>query len=303
MVATFDSVASRQLGLLTHRQLTEQLGWSQRQIDWAVATGVLFRVRRGVYRTSGAPVGQAQAWLAAHLAAGDDTVLADLTAIAVWGFRGYPPPDRIHLLREGSSRARIEGVAGHRTIDLPAEHVTTQGPLPVTTPARTLVDTCGHVGASTLKAAAREATRRRIMTPAAFVDCLAAVPRSGRRKRKPAAALADSLGLHLDPGESDGEADIVETLVEAGYPPPDQQIWVRTPSWKYRIDVGYRCVKQGFEFLGRTDHLNDFAFFDDPLRTMRLQRAGWQLWPVTSRTARDEILLAADFAFGHLRRR
>ena len=37
MVATFDSVASRQLGLLTHRQLTEQLQWSQRQIDWAVA--------------------------------------------------------------------------------------------------------------------------------------------------------------------------------------------------------------------------------------------------------------------------
>jgi hypothetical protein len=178
-----------------------------------------------------------------------------------------------------------------------------QGPLLVTTPARTLIDTCGQVGRPTLKSAARDATRRRIMTPAAFVDCLAAVPRSGRRKRKPAVELAGSLGLRLDPGESDGEVDIVETLVEAGYPAPDQQIWVRTPDWKYRIDVGYRCVKQGFEFLGKTDHLNDFAFHDDPLRTMRLQRAGWQLWPITSRTARDEILLAADFAFGHLRRR
>lgn len=264
---------------------------------------MLIRLRRGVYRTRGAPVTQAQTWLAAQLAAGDGTVLADLTAVAVWGFRGYPPPDRIHLLSQGGSRTRLEGVAGHRTIDLPVAHVTTQGALRLTTPARTLVDTCGQVGQSTLKAAARDATRRRIMTPAEFVDCLASVPRSGRRKRRPAVALADSLGLHLDPGESDGEVDIVETLVAAGYPTPDQQIWVRTASWKYRIDVGYRCVKQGFEFLGRTDHLNDFAFFDDPVRTMRLQRAGWQLWPITSRTARDEILLAAEFAFGHLRRR
>jgi hypothetical protein len=303
MLATYDSVASRQLGLLTHGQLTAQLGWTQRQIDWAVTTGVLFRVRRGVYRTSGAPVTRSQVWLAAQMAAGDATVLADLTAVAFWGFRGYPPPDRIHLLAEGSSRTRLDGVVGHRTIHLPATHVMTKGPLRVTTPARTLVDTCGQVRPSTLKSAGRDAIRRRIMTPAAFVDCLASVPRSGRRKRKPATALADSLGLRLDPGESDGEVDIVETLVEAGYPIPDQQIWVRDPSWKYRIDVGYRCVKQGFEFLGKTDHLNDFAFFDDPLRTMRLQRAGWQLWPVTSRTARDEILLAADFAFGHLRRR
>jgi hypothetical protein len=194
-------------------------------------------------------------------------------------------------------------VTSHRTIDLPPGHVATRGPLRVTSPARTLVDTCGEVGAATLKAAARDATRRRIMTPAAFVDCLASVPRSGRRKRKPAVALADSLGLHLDPGESDGEADVVEVLVEAGYPCPDQQIWVRDSGWKYRIDVGYKPIKQGFEFLGKIDHLNEFAFFDDPLRTTRLQRAGWQLWPVTSRTARDEILLTAEFAFGHLRRR
>lgn len=301
MLATYDSVACRQLGLLTHEQLTVGLGWSQRRIDWAVETAVLFRVRRGVYRTSGAPVTQAQTWLAAQLAAGDGHVLAGLTAIAVWGFRGYPPPDRIHLLSEGASRTRLEGVTGHRTIHLPPGHVSTKGAMRLTSPARSLVDTCGAVGPSTLKSAARDAVRRRIMTPATFVECLATVPRSGRRKRKPAVALAESLGLHLDPGESDGEVDIVETLVEAGYPRPDQQIWVRCPRWKYRIDVGYRHIKQGFEFLGKTDHLNDFAFFEDPLRTTRLQRAGWQLWPVTSRTARDEILLTAEFAFGHLR--
>src|SRR3954462_13364899 len=106
MGATYDSVASRQLGLLTHQQLTD-LQWTQRQIDWAVRTGALFRMRRGIYRTSGAPASREQTWLAAQLAAGAEYVLAALTAVEVWGFRGYPRSDGIHLLGEHMSRSRL----------------------------------------------------------------------------------------------------------------------------------------------------------------------------------------------------
>ena len=83
----------------------------------------------------------------------------------------------------------------------------------------------------------------------------------------------------------------------------EQEICVPTGASTYRVDVGYRAIKHGFEFMSEEWHLNREAFHRDSLRVMRLQRAGWTIWPVTSRTAHAEILLtmATVPAFRQLR--
>ena len=196
------------------------------------------------------------------------------------------------------SRSRLDGIRTRRTLWLPPSHVTKRGVLPVTTPARTLIDTCGDVPLAVLTSAANDALRRGIMRTSDLARTFEQTPRSGRRASTPAKLLVARFVPGYDPGQSDAEVDIVDVLVGAGYPPPEQQIWVRGKGWSYRIDVGYRDIRHGFEFQSEQEHLNREAFHSDPLRTVRLQAAGWTIWPVTSRHAKAEILLAAATAFG-----
>ncbi|HEX7168436.1 MAG TPA: hypothetical protein VF230_15760 [Acidimicrobiales bacterium] len=302
MTATYDNVARRQLGLVTHRQLAE-LNWTKQQIVVAQRRRELVRMRRGVYRCAGVPVTQAVVWLAAALAAGADHVLAHLTGAAIWAFKGYPAPESIHLLTASNSQARHDGVVTHRTIALPPSHVTTRDRLPVTTVARTLVDTCGDVPFDVLKRAANDAVRRTLVRPIDIVRCVEQVPVSGRRASRQARLLVAEFVPGYDAGGSDRELDIVELLVANGYPRPEQEIRVPTGGHTYRVDVGYPAIKHGFEFMSEKWHLNREAFHADPLRVMRLQRAGWTIWPITSRTAQAEILLtvATVAEFGQLR--
>ena len=111
--------------------------------------------------------------------------------------------------------------------------------------------------------------------------------------------LAATIVPGYHPGESEPELDIAETLVAAGYERPEHQIWVRGDGWRYRIDVGYRALEQGFEYQSEQEHFNRESFHRDQLRTNRLQRAGWTVWPITSRTGRAELLAIAASIFGH----
>lgn len=297
MRAAYDDAARRQLGLLTTSQLTE-LGWTDGEIRESIKRKEFVRMRPGVVRCAGAPLTQDVAWLAAQLAAGDDHLLSHLTAVAIWGYRNYPEPTKIDLLTTEEGRCQLEGVRGHRTGSLPDDQRTTRRKLPVTSPARTLVDTCGTVPFSTFRSAMNHSLRKHAMRPVDFVRCVDQAPLRGRCTTRPARLLVASLVPGYDPGESDRELDIVETLVAGGYPRPQQQIWVRERRWKYRIDVGYADRKHGFEYQSEQEHLNRESFHNDQLRTTRLQRAGWTIWPITSRTGRAELLLIAATIFG-----
>lgn len=298
MSATYAFVASRRLGLLTHEELTNLLGWTQDQIDHAVATGRLRRMRRGVYLGEGAVLTRDVVVLAAQLAAGADHVVSHESAAELWGFQLRAPSETIHLLTTSTSRARLAGITTHRTDALPSAQVSMLRRIPVTSPARTLIDTSGAQSPKLLRANVHEAIRSGVMTPAAFLQALDAVPASGRRHRVLAEQVARALG-RVRPGESEGEVDVATVLVDEGFPRPAQQIRVRGAGWSYRIDVGYPDLLHGFEYLGERDHLaSPIRFHDDQLRTLRLQSLGWTLWPVTKLTPRADIVRAASTIFG-----
>lgn len=130
------------------------------QITYAVRTGRLIRVRLGVYRVNGAPVDWEQSLLAAVLATRGPAVISHATAARLQGFRHLPPGEGIDVLVQASTPPRGPGIVGHGTSSLPPKHTMVVRRVPVTNPARTLVDVCGRLTPMHLAEAADDLRRR-----------------------------------------------------------------------------------------------------------------------------------------------
>ena len=292
----YDKIASRQLGLVTMAQL-RGLGWTRAQVRHALGRGQFDVARLGVLRTAGAPRTQEQAWLAAALAA-EGSVLSHLTGTKVWGYPFFPKPEGIDLLRV-SSKPRLEGVIGHRTDHLPPEHTAIRGRLPVTSAARTFIDACGFVSEKQLRTAGNDGLRRRILTLPTLVRTVDEVPVSGRRAIVPVVEYLKTKVPGYAVGDSDPELDIVELLVAAGFARPAQQIRVETTNGTCFVDVGWPEIRLGYEYDSLEFHVE--RFHQDRDRVRALKRAGWDIWPITSTTSKNEILAIATLAFEHER--
>jgi very-short-patch-repair endonuclease len=98
----------------------------------------LHRVHRGVYAVGHRVLTSEGRWLAACLAVGG--VLSHATAAAAWELR--PTSSRLVqvTLRSRSGRERRAGIRIHRPAALRADDVTVHRGIPITTPARTIVD-------------------------------------------------------------------------------------------------------------------------------------------------------------------
>jgi hypothetical protein len=121
------------------------------------------------------------------------------------------------------------------------------------------------------------------------------VPRSGRRPIKPVVELLEAKVPGYDPGDSDPELDLVDTLVGAGFPPPALQVRVRHEGRTMFVDVGWPDLRVGYEYDSVEFH--EHRFHEDRDRWRRLKRAGWDIWPVTKTTSKNEILAIAALAF------
>jgi hypothetical protein len=98
-----------------------------------------------------------------------------------------------------------------------------------------------------------------------------------------------------DVGDSDPEVDLVEVLVGAGFPRPQQQIKVDTDRGVKYLDLGWAETRTGFEYDSLEFH--EHRFHEDRDRLRALKRAGWDVWPITSETSKNEILAIATVAF------
>ena len=289
-----DRLAGRRHGLATS-QLLMAAGFSPAEIRWMRHRGILIPVRHGVFRTVGAPLTRELTHLAAVLASGDDAVLSHLSAARMWGFQGFPEPDAIDVLRQGDTKPRGPGIRGHRTVQLPGTHRTVLWRIPITTAERTFFDMCSVVPARALMRSADEMVRRRLITDTKLRTTLDDIPTSGRRAIRPAIAYLKTRPVGFDRGANDRELDVLRVLKRAGVKPlPEQQIPVRTPKRTYRLDFGWRVVKEALEFMGFDGHGNLYSqFHDDADRTVSIQRLGWRLWPITALTTEDQLVETA----------
>ncbi len=136
--------AATRFGIVTRADAVG-LGLTPRMITHRLAAGRWRRLARGIYAIAGAPDTYEQRALAACLASGDGAVLSHQSAGAVWGLpgceRARQPGQPIDVLvphRRGRRHNALATV--HRSRRLSAPDRAWRGALPLTTPARTLID-------------------------------------------------------------------------------------------------------------------------------------------------------------------
>lgn len=153
--ALIAALAGRQHGVVSMRQLRE-LGLGMGAIQHRLDCGRLTRVHTGVYRLGGPTL--RGMWLAAVMASGPGAVLSHDSAGALWRIRPARAGEASVTVHAHGARGRA-GIRAHRARRLEADEVTRREGIPVTVPARTLVDLAGVLSRRELERAVGEADR------------------------------------------------------------------------------------------------------------------------------------------------
>jgi predicted transcriptional regulator of viral defense system len=258
--------------VVTRRQLVAA-GVSEAAVDVWLRRGRLFRLHRGAYALGHEAVGSRGRELAAVLAVGDDALLSHQSGSGLIGVR---PQWRgpIHVLT--TRRVKVTGVVVHyaRSID-PRDRAEHHG-IPVTAPARTLLDLAEVITERELEAALAEAAIKVLADRRALED---AIDRgNGRRGAAILAGLLDD----VEPTRSALEREF-RALVTA-YELPSPILNGRVNG--YEVDAHWPAQRLVVEIDGYAYHGNRKAFEDDRERDAELQACGWRVIRVTFRQLR-----------------
>ena len=258
--------AARQHGVVTARQLAAA-GLTADAVRYRVKRGRLTRLHRGVYLA--ALPAQFTAEMAAVLACGAAAVLSHHAAAGVWGIRPlHPGPIDVTLAR-GQARKR-RGIRVHRAADLAR---TSHYGIPITTPARTLLDIAAEVTPGDLARAVEQAQVLRLVT----FDALAHAPNGHRGGGALSQALAD--GHPASMTRSEAEARLLALIRAAGLPAPR----TNTRVGGYEVDFLWPQQRLIVEVDGFAFHSTRRAFERDRLKDAVLQAAGHRVMRVTWR--------------------
>lgn len=174
-----DACATSHLGLVTSEQLATH-GVSRHQQQTLVRNGVLEPIHLGVFRTAGTIMSIRRRLIAACLAADGLVAASHRAALWLWGLSPATPPVEVTIITTRSPLR--DQVVVHRSRDLVAGHLTVRRSVPVTTPARTLVDVGCVVPNASLVNAVERALHHRLVTVAelrAMIDEVAGRGRNG----------------------------------------------------------------------------------------------------------------------------
>src|ERR1700729_3369607 len=167
-------VAGRQLGLITTDQL-RIAGVGRGGVRRRSENGTLHRQYRGVYLV-GHPIPLPGAReLGAVLACGDRAIISHRSAAALWGLASAPfDYVEVTVIHRGC-RSR-DGLRVHRVEHLDATDRAHKSGIPVTSPARTLVDYAATANAAELEWAIAEAPAHTLADERGILAAIARVP-------------------------------------------------------------------------------------------------------------------------------
>jgi hypothetical protein len=169
------AIAGRQGGVIGRRQLTA-LGLSASAIDRRLRDGRLHLLHRGVYAVGHRSLGVVGRRWAAVLAYEPRAVLSHATAGAAWNIRPSSAAT-IDVTVGRPGRARRAGVRLHWRRTITPDEVAELDGLPITTPARTLLDlAAGGMHGRSLEVAVDAAERQRLLDFADLHELLARYP-------------------------------------------------------------------------------------------------------------------------------
>ena len=278
------AIAGDQAGNVT-RQQALAAGVSSRSIEARLRSGSLIRVHDGVYRVGHAAPSRRADCMAAVLACGERAGLSGRAAAhLMWLVRGELPPIEVSASRERN----IEGVVVHRWRNFHASDLTSFYGIPVTTPARTLVDLARSSPPYELARAFHEAAIR-FGTTAEDVELILDRMRTAKGAGKLRVALRGDVKMTA----SKLERIFLRLLRRAGLPLPE----VNKRASGRLVDCRWPEHRLTVELDGYRYHATRHAWEADRKREREAYRRGDQF----RRYTWDDVTLTPDVVLAELR--
>lgn len=276
-------LAARQHGVISRAQ-ARAAGLSDSAIARATSAGRLERVHRNVYRMAGSPTTTHQRLMAACLWAGEGAYVSHRSAAAMRELPGVHPTGVDISLPRGHPRSVPPGIIVHRPRRVERGDLTRLAGIPISDPARTLIDIAATEDPETLEVALDDALRRGLVSLPRLRRRLSRMPPRGRggmgllrrlvADRSPATVLP----------ESPLETRLIRLLRAAKLPPPVRQHQIRERGRLIaRLDLAYPEARLAIEADGYRYHSGRIAFEGDLARRNALQALGWRVLHVTWR--------------------
>jgi very-short-patch-repair endonuclease len=289
---TLAEVAQPQHGVVSSRQLRD-LGYSTSTISDAARRGRLHPIHRGVYAVGHMALTWDGRCLAAVLAR-PGSVASHKTAAWIHGLLRYRP-GTFHLTAPTRQRVKRDFVVHYALLD-PEDCLVVDG-IPVTSPARTVLDLAPDESRRNLDRLLNRADEREILDRRRF-EALSARAGGHPGRVKFAAALS-AFKPELAVLRSDLERRFRDLVVAAGLPTPQTNVFVEG----YELDAYWEAEGFAVELDVYATHGSRLSFEEDRERADDLLLAGIELIRVTDvRLEREPRQTIARVA-AHLERR
>jgi hypothetical protein len=266
------AVAARQHSLVSLDDVITAGGTKSHAND-RVRSGRWEPVHPGVYRIAGVPWTYEARVLGLVLAGGPGAIVSHMCAARLLGF-GFPHADAEISVPRGRNR-RIAGVRVHESTDLERCAVRLVDGVPVTDPARTLLDLGRYIGPQALRRAVEQARRDGLVTWTDLIRCLSVHARQGRHGIR-RLRLVIATGMQCDEvTDTDSELMALTLIRESGLPEPTLHHRIYDGDQLIaELDFAYEDLLVAFEIDG-TVHLDPEVRKKDDARDHELRRRGW----------------------------
>jgi hypothetical protein len=278
-----DAFMASHYGLTTVDRVLALSG-TRRIIEERMHRGRWVATHRGVYRDAAAPRSPEQELLAAVFAAGDLAVASHLSSVWLWGLLARPPDEPCVSVPYAHS-PKHSGIRVHRATDLLGAGFHERRGIPVTDPARSVLDAAAVAPPSLTTLLVDRAISTKLVTVAGLVAVLERYGRKGRRGAGRLRSVLAERGVQA-PGRTPTvlESRMARLARTINAPAPVAEYKVG----RYYLDFAWPEIKVAVEVDGWDGH----AAYDDWLRNMEKRNwCGTQGW----------LILA--FAWEHLQRR
>ncbi len=269
---TLAAVAARQHSLLTLDDVVAA-GGTRRHASGRVQVGRWDSPHSGVYRIAGVPWTYEAEVMAAVLAAGPDAVASHRCAARLLGI-GFAKADPEVSVPRGQNR-RTAGPLVHESTDLGRCTTRLISGIPVTDPARTLLDLGRYIGREALEWAVEQARREDLVDWPELIGCLAGHARQGRHGvRRLRTVIASGLS-RTEVTDTDSELFALALIREHGLPEPKVHHRVYDGDRLVaELDLAYPDDLVDIEIDGFV-HNDPVVRQKDDARDHELRRLGW----------------------------
>ena len=278
-----EALAARQHNVVSRQQMLD-CGLSASAVKRRVASGRVLAILPGVFRTASSVASKEQGAMAACLWAGPGSLVSYRAAGVFWELDGVTATS-METSAPMARRVRNPKLVVHHTADLIPADRSTMGPIPITSPLRTLIDLARYVDVDVLELAVEEAFRRGLTNPKQLAWRLEGMSGKGRRG---CAGLRKLLQRRSGVTDSGWEVRLERILARAGLPRPSRQYEIRHAGRLVaRADLAYPRYRIAIEYEGVRWHTGRARLDRGSAREIKLATVGWDVLHVTKRTMSD----------------